>query len=115
MHVLIALLLAFQSAIALADAPLIWGPNNSAQLLNSGELVAKNGQIYLRSTLPLIFPAVNAKGPLFNDGTGTLSWIVGNTNSFAGYDSTGNFVSILAIPGTKPQTRYKQTSYTIQT
>ena len=94
MRLVLALLIFLRATMALADAPLIWGPNNSAQLLNSGELLAKNGQIYLRSTVPLIFPVANAKGPLFNDGTGTLSWIVGNTNSFAGYDSTGNFVSI---------------------
>jgi len=36
----------FQATIALADAPLIWGPNNTAKLLNSGNLVAKNGYIY---------------------------------------------------------------------
>jgi hypothetical protein len=80
--------------MALADAPLIWGPSNTARLLNSGELVAKNGDIYLRSAVPLIFPAVNAKGPLLNNGSGTLSWLVGNNNSFTGFDSTGTMISI---------------------
>ena len=84
----------FQASIALADAPLIWGPNNSAKLLNSGELVGKNGDIYLHSAVPLIFPAANAKGPLLNNGTGTLSWLVGNNNSIVGFDSTGTMISI---------------------
>jgi len=90
----LALFTFLQASVALSDAPLIWGPNNTAKLLNSGDLVAKNGDIYLHSAVPLIFPAANAKGPLINNGTGTLSWLVGNTNSFVGFDSTGNMISI---------------------
>jgi len=90
----IALFTFLQASVALSDAPLIWGPNNTAKLLNSGELVGKNGDIYLHSAVPLIFPAANAKGPLINNGTGTLSWLVGNTNSFVGFNSTGDMISI---------------------
>ena len=42
----LALFTFLQSSIALSDAPLIWGPNNTARLLNSGDLTAKNGYIY---------------------------------------------------------------------
>ena len=90
----LALFTFLQASVALSDAPLIWGPNNTAKLLNSGELVGKNGDIYLHSAVPLIFPAANAKGPLINNGTGTLSWLVGNTNSFVGFNSTGDMISI---------------------
>lgn len=90
----LALLTFLQASVALADAPLIWGPSNTARLLNSGELVGKNGDIYLHSAVPLIFPAADAKGPLLNNGSGTLSWLVGNNNSFTGFDSTGTMISI---------------------
>jgi len=90
----LALFTFLQASVALSDAPFIWGPNNTAKLLNSGDLVAKNGDIYLHSAVPLIFPAANAKGPLINNGTGTLSWLVGNTNSFVGFNSTGDMISI---------------------
>jgi hypothetical protein len=90
----VALLTLLQASAALSDAPLIWGPSNTARLLNSGELVGKNGDIYLHSPVALTFPAANAKGPLLNDGSGTLSWLVGNNNSFTGFDSTGTMISI---------------------
>jgi hypothetical protein len=90
----VALLTFMHACIAVADAPLIWGPSNTARLLNSGELVGKNGDIYLHSPVALTFPAANAKGPLLNDGTGTLSWLVGNNNSFTGFDSTGTMISV---------------------
>jgi len=84
----------FQASIALSDAPLIWGPSGTARLLNSGELLGRNGDFYLHSPVNLIFPAVNAKGPLLNNGSGTLSWLVGTNSSFAGFDSSGTMISI---------------------
>lgn len=83
-----------QASIALSDAPLIWGPSGTARLLNSGELLGRNGDFYLHSPVNLIFPAVNAKGPLLNNGSGTLSWLVGTNSSFAGFDSSGTMISI---------------------
>jgi len=84
----------FQASIALSDAPLIWGPSGTARLLNSGDLLGRNGDFYLHSPVNLIFPAVNAKGPLLNNGSGTLSWLVGTNSSFAGFDSSGTMISI---------------------
>ena len=83
-----------QASIALSDAPLIWGPSGTARLLNSGDLLGRNGDFYLHSPVNLIFPAVNAKGPLLNNGSGTLSWLVGTNSSFAGFDSSGTMISI---------------------
>jgi len=64
----LALFTFLQASVALSDAPLIWGPNNTAKLLNSGDLVAKNGYIY--PNIPSAFTAGSI--PFASAGT-TLS------------------------------------------
>ena len=64
----LALFTFLQASVALSDAPLIWGPNNSAKLLNSGDLVAKNGYIY-----PNIPSAFTVGSVPFASASSTLS------------------------------------------
>jgi hypothetical protein len=52
----------------MADAPLIWGPSNSALLLNSGNLVGANGNIYVQSD-----NAVVASTAIIADAMGYLT------------------------------------------
>jgi hypothetical protein len=65
---LIALIVWMQAIAALADAPLIWGPSGSAQLLNSGNLVAKNGNVYPQSDNSIV-----ASTAIIADASGYLT------------------------------------------
>lgn len=107
MKMFLSLILFLQASIALADPPIIWGPNNSAQLINTGQLVAKDTSVYPKGPLAALVNnsilfyqggrlAQDNANFSYNPGTTTLSVvnaIIGNlsltTPLSAGNGGTG--------------------------
>ena len=125
-YLAVALFIFLHSSIALSDAPLIWGPNNTARLLNSGDLTAKNGYIYPNTPSPFNVGSIPfaTAGTTLSEDNANLYWdnvyqrLSIGTNfttsklSISGGDTSINFANASIGLGYSNTGRYSQFIHT---